>query len=522
MKKWMAIFMGILVAMPAFSGCGKSPEQAAPEGTASDSVQNNAQSEGGDITEIIMQWPSVTGTEEGLSGVEDAINAIIEPEYGIHVTFEPVQFSNLANQTTFSVSSGEQLDLCISIGTGVGSLVSSGALKPLDELVEAYGQDILSACGSHISGGYCGTQLYGIPTAYINGEAYGFQVLTKFLDKYHIEIDEDKIYTLDEVEKIFDTIKAGEGEDFYIFATGDMLTSTQQILGGAAFPVDQLGQTCGSGVLMLDDYFGTDNTDYQVVNMFETEEYKEAAERIYRWNQKGYFAPDCLENTDSMAMMSALTGGNYLGNFGFATEAYGTEGQIGEDMTLIRTVDLYSAAHMFSNVLWSIPVTSKHPEEAMKFLNLLYGEDRTLLHLIKSGIEGTDYEIIEDNGEDQVIKYLDTGTYRMMLGAYGDVTHYFVESPAPITRNQEYDAISAALKPERVSPTLGYVFVTDNVASQYASVTTVISEYQSIITTGSADPETILPEFIEKLKSAGIDDVIAENQKQLDAFLKSK
>ena len=97
MKKWMAIFMGILVAMPAFSGCGKSPEQAAPEGTASDSVQNNAQSEGGDIAEIIMQWPSVTGTEEGLSGVEDAINAIIEPEYGIHVTFEPVQFSNLAN-----------------------------------------------------------------------------------------------------------------------------------------------------------------------------------------------------------------------------------------------------------------------------------------------------------------------------------------------------------------------------------------------------------------------------------------
>ena len=37
-----------------------------------------------------------------------------------------------------------------------------------------------------------------------------------------------------------------------------------------------------------------------------------------------------------------------------------------------------------------------------------------------------------------------------------------------------------------------------------------------------ADIETTLPEFQEQLKSAGIDEIIAEKQRQLDEWLASK
>jgi len=37
--------------------------------------------------------------------------------------------------------------------------------------------------------------------------------------------------------------------------------------------------------------------------------------------------------------------------------------------------------------------------------------------------------------------------------------------------------------------------------------------------TGSVDPESKLPEFIEKLKVAGIDKIIEEKQNQLDEWV---
>ena len=44
----------------------------------------------------------------------------------------------------------------------------------------------------------------------------------------------------------------------------------------------------------------------------------------------------------------------------------------------------------------------------------------------------------------------------------------------------------------------------------------------NVIDFGTIDPAKKLPEFIEKLKAAGIEKVIAEKQKQLDAWAAAK
>ena len=38
------------------------------------------------------------------------------------------------------------------------------------------------------------------------------------------------------------------------------------------------------------------------------------------------------------------------------------------------------------------------------------------------------------------------------------------------------------------------------------------------MTSGLVDPETAIPEFVEKLEASGIDKIIAEKQSQLDAW----
>ena len=74
----------------------------------------------------------------------------------------------------------------------------------------------------------------------------------------------------------------------------------------------------------------------------------------------------------------------------------------------------------------------------------------------------------------------------------------------------------------RISGAFGFTFDNTSVASQIAAVENVKSEYLTLMNWGMLDPETELPKFIEKLKEAGIDEIIAEKQRQLDEWLASK
>ena len=50
----------------------------------------------------------------------------------------------------------------------------------------------------------------------------------------------------------------------------------------------------------------------------------------------------------------------------------------------------------------------------------------------------------------------------------------------------------------------------------------MLDEYRCGLEWGVLDPDTALPEFRAKLKAAGIDKVVEEKQRQLDAWLETK
>ena len=68
------------------------------------------------------------------------------------------------------------------------------------------------------------------------------------------------------------------------------------------------------------------------------------------------------------------------------------------------------------------------------------------------------------------------------------------------------------------SVSFGFVFDSSKVVNQYAAVNNVIMQYYSALDCGSADPKTEIPKFVQALKEAGIDDIIAEKQAQYDAW----
>ena len=464
-----------------------------------------------EITEIVWQWPSLGSAGSGLYDVENALNEMLEPAIGVHVTLEPVSAFDLLNETTLAVTSGEQLDLSLQLATGLSSYVSAGLIQPLDDYIEEYGPDIIEKCGDGLKGGYYQDHLYGIlSTAYVTSDAYGFAARKDILDKYNITIEDGKTYTLDELEDIFATVKEGEGDKFYMIQP----YSNEMPLNGAALELDPLGSTPASGVLMLNRSFD----DLTISNLYDTDEYEEYANRMYDWAQKGYYSKDAATDTESSGTLPS----NYLGMFAQATPARLVEitSQNGYEFEMIPIVSQYVKAQT-ATVSWQVPITSASPEKAIETLNYIFGHTEAAT-LLLYGIEGVDYEVVDSNDDGTVIRYLaddaSTLSYYQPFTVYGDRLSWPVVEPAPITMNKDMRDWDAQCSPERVSPANGYIFDLDAVSDQYSAVVTVLDQYRSIIDMGAMDPAESLPEFRSALKAAGIDEVIAENQRQLDEW----
>lgn len=533
-RKVLAAFLAVSLMGAGLSGCGGAQDSSGNAGKADAQGADNQEADNGgageeaggakesagdraaegDLVEIVWQWPSSGSTGSGFQDVEDALNAMMEKDIGVHVTLYPVNASNLANQTALDVSAGEQVDLCLSIGTGVGSLVSNGFIVPLDDIINEHGAAIVEKCDVGLSGGYYDGKLYGMPIAYIRGSAYGYLARKDILDKYNITIDKDKHYTLDEIETIFATVKAGEGDNFFCMIPA---ATSEAPLHRCAFEYDKLGGTTASGVLMLNESF----EDLTVKNMYESEAYGEYARRMYDWAQKGYISKDAATNTEPEEVM--IASGNYMGLFYWTTPGACEELSqlIGTEMVQMQTIEPYTPTDDFQSVLWSVPITSTNPEKAVEALNYIY-EHNEAAALLQYGIEGQSYEIIQESEEGKVFRYLSDDItslpYYCGYGVYGDRLSWPVIEGKPINANAELKVFSDGIPDSRRSPAMGYCFNYESVATEFSAVTAVISQYITSINCGVIDPDKILPEFQEALKAAGIEKVIAENQRQMDEW----
>ena len=470
------------------------------------------QAEEQEIVEIFWQFPSQSEVGEGFYRMEDALNEMMEKDIGVHVTFVPTGLMESQQDATLMISSGEQLDVCMTAFTSLSALVEKGLILPLDEYTDLI-PDIMEYAPVKTAGCYYQGHLYGLPTCADQVyNMYGYLMKKQYADKYGFEADDDRIYTLEELGEMFDTVAAGEGEGFYMFAPWN---NTYEPLNYAYFPCCMLTGSYSGGVLMLNRDF----KDLTVYNFFETEEYKHLCELTYDWAQKGYIAPDAAIDSE---YGSRAYQDNYLGNFGYVeptSDMVDTSGW-NQEMVQFKTV----APHIKSigcAINWNVPITSAHPDKAVEAINYLI-KNVDAANLVQYGFEGEEYEVVEDDGTHQVIKYLSDDVlslpYVNPYGLWGNRFEMFQVYPAPIDRMARLLACQEQIPDERIVAAMGYSFDTSSVSAEIAAVETVMEQYCQSFNAGSLNPEEALPEFIDALKAAGIEKIIEEDQRQLDAW----
>lgn len=487
-KRVMAVLLVGCMAV-GMTACGSSKDTAKDE-----------------TWECVVTWPSTGDTPEGFQAVEDAINEITVPKINVSVKLEPIYCYDLDSEQMLAVSSGDKLDLILELFNGNTSYVNSDALLPLDDLYEEYGDAIADVYGDSIEAGKVNGTLYSIPCT-SSGQSYGYIVRSDILEKYGYST-ENRDVSMDEIEEIFAKVKAGEGDNFYMIAGSNAFDNYMAL--------DNLGQSGYSGgILCLDS-----SDPLKIQNAYKTDEYKKYAETCYEWAQKGYISGDAVSNSQSNAENVAT--GKY---FGFASSTGAGQDQwasnaAGYKMTCLTTRKAICSTSDCQTVMWSIASNCENPEKAMQLLNLMY-EENDIGMLLSYGIEGEDY-VVKEKGDDgnMIISYPEgedstTIPYYNMFGVWrgGQIAQF-----EPYTLDY-FKEVDEAYKNINYSPAYGYVFDTTNVATQLSAVNAVVTQYAETINAGVADPETTLGSLWKDLDSAGYQEVIDENQKQLDQYM---
>lgn len=514
-KKVLASMLCVSMTATMLAGCGG-------KGSNESTGSGGADGGGEGLTEIIWQYPTtIDTTSEGFVNMENALNEMMERDIGVHVVFEPVNLMESQNDAILKVSAGEKLDIMLSAFTSIGNLVTKGLIIPLDELLEEHGQDIIENSHTLDLCGYQG-ETYGVCTGDTIGQEYGYLIKKEYWDKYNLAEEtgwtEDKIYTTDELGHIFEIVKAGEGDNFYCDVPWN---TTQEPMNNGYTAYDKISGSLAGGVLMMKD----GEFETTVSNLFETEEYEEYCKMRYEWAKKGYISPDAATTTEMSDTIVAQK--NYLGVCYWAgPNSVSTYSKtIGTDLVCLKMVPRYMPYGGGSPIQWSIPNTCENPEKAIEALNYIY-KNPEAAWLIEFGLEGEEYEVVEEQGDLKQIRWLaddiQSLPYYMPYGIWGNTIDWPVIEPNPIDENANKAKWDDAVPEERISPAMGYSFVEEAVTTEMAAVNTVIEQYTPSLNCGALDPKKALPEFISALKAAGMDTVLEEQQKQFDEWLASQ
>ena len=321
---------------------------------------------------------------------------------------------------------------------------------------------------------------------------------------YREAFDPNIIKTEEELEPLLEKVKEMYPDVYPIVShVGSMSLMTNP---------DDLGGDIGSL-----ESVSSDSTE--VINYYATDKYMNEMKLRYDWAQKGLIMPDASTSTE---MANSLIGsGKGFGRF--TNTKPGIEQEIekesGKEIVVLNLVEPYTTTTRV-DIVWYVPHNSDKPERAVQVLNEIY-TNPDLANILINGLEGTHYEFTDkDNG---VINYPDgvtasnTGYTSLPWAWPNEAISYVWEGNDPDIWDQTQEFNNNAV----VSPAKGFAWDNTNVQNEVTACANVTAKYGPALQCGSLDPETTIPKFLDELKAAGADTIIAEKQRQLDDWLEA-
>lgn len=496
-KKAMALLLVSVMAGSMLAGCGSDNASSSNDGSSKSADSSNQ-----DSYTVKILAPGDASTDD-CAKISEAASKITEEKFNTKVELTRVGFGSYDQQVNLTLASSEKLDLMYEYCGNVTSAISSGQIVPITDYLDSYGSDMKSQISD--SDWKCVTfngDIYGVPANKEKATGWGFAMNKEMADA--TGIDYSSIKTEEELEPLLEKVKEMYPDVYPIVSNnGSMSLMTDQ---------DDLGGDIGS----LESASG-DNTT--VINYYGTDEYMNEMKLRYDWAQKGLIMPDASTSTENAN--SLIGAGKGFGRFtntkpGIEKEM---EKEAGKEVVVLEMVKPYTTTTRV-DIVWYVPHNSEKPERAVQVLNEIY-TNPDLANLFINGLEGKHYEFVDK--EKGIVNYPegvnDSNTgYTSLPWAWPNETISYIWEGLD---SDIWDQIQEFNKDATVSPAKGFAWDNTEVQNEVTACANVVAKYGPALECGSLDPETTIPKFLDELKAAGADTIIAEKQKQLDAWLEA-
>lgn len=495
MKKLIALLLIATLALGLLTGCAGSNGN---DGDAGSAAPQNDESP----YEIVMAYFCMTNYAD-VQAVSDAMSEITLEKINATVKLLPMDVVSYLQQMPLMLSGDEKLDtLLISQNFSMSSQIAQGQLVDITDLVEKLCPDAIEAIGTeNLDACKVNGVLYGLPPTKEYGVQYGAVMRKDLVEKYDINID--AITTWEDLGPVFEIIKANEPE-IYPLVSFDSSTSISEMILGSEFDLCQDKM----GVVYLDDQEGT------VVNLFETSEYRSAIDLVRSWYNSGYVYKDITTTQETgESLMAAGKAFCWLANMkpGYAEQE---SKNTGVEMVQVNISDGISCTQDVAALQMGIARNCENVEKTLEFLNLLY-TDADLMNLLANGIEGQHYVLNEQGKATQPEGVTDSGYVFNHWEIGNNFITYLWDSDVDDLWGMTEEFNSNTYK----SPAFGLSFDLSEVSTEVAAVSSTMSQYRMVLENGTVDAESMLPQFVDKLQSAGINEIISVKQAQMDEFL---
>jgi putative aldouronate transport system substrate-binding protein len=475
---------------------------------------------------VIYLYGSPAETEERIqAAINEELNKLTIEK--IQATVEITWFGGASYMTSLplAISSGTRVDLCSTMPSPAVSftgLSSQGMLMDMGKYLKEYAPKALEIVGGYINATTQDGKILAIPMFknYLSDQY--ILLLKDYTDALGLTEKTRNITTWSEFETILRaTLDANRGMG------GIGYTEIMNYNGGdpdkfsSYSQFDRLGDN--NYLIYVDEKTNT------VKSIAHSDGFRASCELAKEWNTKGLVYGDASlsvsgRTTDVYSLLRAGAIAARIGEGEYGVEA--TWGSlVGREVVCPRVFSGTIHTKLVSNWTAGMPVTCKEPEATAKFIELLY-TDVDVINLLTRGRKGIDY-VLNGNGEACYPDGVDASNveFHMYDWSYGNqfIIYPWGEGTGGDFRDLSYENMKAG----NVSKYLGFAINNrdQNIANLAANCYQVVEKYNLPLYYGVIDlndRDLGLRAFQSELEAAGINQLLAAYQSQLDTWLATK
>lgn len=504
MKKLFSIVLSLCITAGMLAGCTGAPAGSSSNGDSSSAGSSSTASTDKPAEKVTIKYLRPGNAPEQNEQLVKGINDKLDAD-GMNINFEIVFVASdvFQDKAALMLSTGEEVDLIAIMEDqkSLASYISMNGIAPITKHLNENGANIKKVIPEWMwESATINGEIYTIPAYWTDlaDQASCITIRREKLEQFGLQ-DPKTTDDLLNMCKVFTEKWDGDAKPVIIPMYKEPFTWLFRTLETYPFTV-------------VKDLIYVDQQG-NVKNWLETDEFKQCAEFFRTCYEKNYVPTDIL--SPGWSSWNQMLTGNFIWVDG--CQLWGTQEVWNERIpnSNLDTIYLKPDAKSFRPASFrndtAVSSTSKHPADAVRFMDWMYSSQENY-DLMVYGVEGLTWK---NEGDGLYTKLIPDFEFNAdwMIGnmefeRYEKGTYpKFIEIMGTEKDNAENSII------------INFTFDPTPVATEYANCTAAVESSVYPLKLGIISYADGYKDALDKLKAAGIDKVVEEYQKQVNAYL---